>query len=364
MPKSDKVDATFLWLALRSRYARIQFLAATGGAMKGEISEEALLRIKVPLPSLQQQHAIVQRWAESQRQARSAEERAENVKQAVANHFFESLGLRRTEDSTSSASFAVPWDGLERWSVSYNQAARRAIQFESGRYPVLALGSFVTLVQYGTSQKPNASGRGVPILRMNNIVYGILDTSNLKHVELSDAERSRLVLRDGDILFNRTNSKELVGKCAVFHEQGDFVFASYLIRVRTTPEVDPDYVAFVLNSAVGRSQIDALSRQIIGQANVNTAELRSLRIPLPPFDVQCAIVERVAEARKAIIRERDDAARTVKIAEVQVEEMILGKAPPSELVAAESDSGGHPVESNTYTEPFPSKLSPRNPSLR
>ena len=68
---------------------------------------------------------------------------------------------------------------------------------------------------------------------MGNIVNGILDLSDLKHIELSKNEHVKLLLRKGDILFNRTNSKELVGKCAVFNEKGDYVFASYLIRIRT-----------------------------------------------------------------------------------------------------------------------------------
>lgn len=121
------------------------------------------------------------------------------------------------------------------------------------------------MVQYGTSEKANTKGEGIPILRMNNIVDGVLDRRDLKHVRLSMKERARLLLQDGDILFNRTNSKELVGKCAVFHEVGDYVFASYLIRLRpVATKVLPDFLAYVVNSAVGRSQIDALSRQIIG----------------------------------------------------------------------------------------------------
>ena len=76
---------------------------------------------------------------------------------------------------------------------------------------------------------------------------------------------------EGDILINRTNSKELVGKCGVFQAEGEYVFASYLIRVRVdNSRVLPEYLAYAINSPLGRQQVDALSRQIIGQANINS----------------------------------------------------------------------------------------------
>jgi type I restriction enzyme S subunit len=117
----------------------------------------------------------------------------------------------------------------------------------------------------------------------------------------------------------------LVGKCAVFHEQGDYVFASYLIRVRTeSTKANPDYVSFVINSRIGRQQIDALSRQIIGQANVNSVELRSLQIPLPPLEIQQAILEKVHTSRAEIAQQREQAAHIRKEADMEVEALILG----------------------------------------
>ncbi len=160
---------------------------------------------------------------------------------------------------------------------------------------------------------------------MNNIVNGELDLSNLKHLQLSHQEIEKLLLKEGDIIFNRTNSKELVGKCAVFHVEGDYVFASYLIRVRIDPEkADPDFVCYVINSLIGRQQIDALSRQIIGQANINSKELRDLKIPLPPLLVQGRIMHRVATGRLEIAREIERAERIESNIDAKLEALILG----------------------------------------
>ena len=108
----------------------------------------------------------------------------------------------------------------------------------------------------------------------------------------------RIKLASEDILFNRTNSKELVGKCAVFRESGDWVFASYLIRIRTDQSrLLPQFASDFLASGIGRLQIDCFSRQIIGMTNINAEEIRQLRLPLPPISEQEKLVATMDTAR-------------------------------------------------------------------
>ena len=98
-----------------------------------------------------------------------------------------------------------------------------------------------------------------------------------------------------------------------------------MIRVRTyAAKADPDFIAYAINSPLGRQQIDALSRQIIGQANINSEELRSLQIPLPPLDVRRNIMRRVAEGRADIAREREAAQQRARDIEEEIEALILG----------------------------------------
>src|SRR5436305_249946 len=88
-----------------------------------------------------------------------------------------------------------------------------------------------------------------PILRMGNIQNGRLNLRDLKYLHLNDDERAKLLLAKGDILVNRTNSAELVGKCAVFDMEGDYGFASYLIRLRLDMKrADSNLVAIYINS--------------------------------------------------------------------------------------------------------------------
>src|SRR5574341_1347298 len=145
---------------------------------------------------------------------------------------------------------------------------------------------------------------------MNNLQDDGWNLSDLKYIELPPNEAERYRLEPDDILFNRTNSKELVGKCAVFREEGHWVFASYLIRISLDQtKASPDFVALFLNTRAGRAQIDRLSRQIIGMSNINAQEIRELQIPLPPLDIQSELVTHMQaahESRRAKLAEADN----------------------------------------------------------
>src|SRR4051812_40684806 len=101
------------------------------------------------------------------------------------------------------------------------------------RYPIVPLGEIITETQYGTAEAANGSDCGLPILRMNNITEdGYWDLSDLKWIDLDEREYTKWTVRRGDLLFNRTNSRELVGKTAVWDRDDLFAFAGYLVRVR------------------------------------------------------------------------------------------------------------------------------------
>jgi type I restriction enzyme, S subunit len=148
---------------------------------------------------------------------------------------------------------------------------------------------------YGTSQKADLNSSHVPVLRMNNIYEGAVVLDDLKYVSPNLKDLPRLYLEEGDILFNRTNSYELVGKSGVFKEQSKrYTFASYLIRISLPKSIAPDYINFFINSKVGReTQLEPGIIQQNGQANFNGTKLKNILIPLPPLPEQAAIVAQV-----------------------------------------------------------------------
>lgn len=149
---------------------------------------------------------------------------------------------------------------------------------------------------YGSSAKTSDDAQGVPVLRMGNIQDGSLDLGNLKYLPSHHDEFPKLFLQRGDLLFNRTNSAELVGKSAVYMgNPSPCSYASYLVALRLLPECDPKYLCFFLNSHFGRSWIRSVVSQQVGQANVNSTKLRALQFPLAPLNEQRRIVAKIDE---------------------------------------------------------------------
>ena len=161
-------------------------------------------------------------------------------------------------------------------------------------WPETNLGSVVFETQYGLSNAPSQTGR-YPILRMSNLANNRAIEEDLKYVDLSDAEFETYRLRLGDVLFNRTNSHDLVGRTGVYTLSGDHVFASYLVRIKTDPgRLNPHFLSVFLNSSAGRNRVMEFATRGVSQTNVNASNLRKLRIPLPPTPVQGTLMARLA----------------------------------------------------------------------
>ncbi|WP_284653507.1 restriction endonuclease subunit S [Flavobacterium terrisoli] len=156
---------------------------------------------------------------------------------------------------------------------------------------------FVKLMAYGTSQKTHDFSDQAPVLRMGNITSdGGIIYSNLKYINLNHKDLPKLYLEEGDIVFNRTNSYELVGKSAVFHRQEKkYTLASYLIKISLFDKyVNPDYINIYLNSPIcRRTQIEPNIISQTNQANFSGSKLKKILVPFPPKSEQDEIVKKV-----------------------------------------------------------------------
>lgn len=170
--------------------------------------------------------------------------------------------------------------------------------------PVGALGDLLDSAQYGTSEKSGATGE-YPVLRMNNITYqGQMDLTDLKFMDLPDDKVDRFTVAAGDILFNRTNSAELVGKTAVYRGSEKLAYAGYLVRLRATSGNSPEYISAFLNSAYGKTVLRGMCKSIVGMANINAREVQSIRMMQPPSKLQEQFADRVnaIEDQKSVQR--------------------------------------------------------------
>ncbi len=195
--------------------------------------------------------------------------------------------------------------------------------------------------RYGSSSKTNDDNTGIPVLRMGNIQDGKLDYGNLKYLPVDHKEFPELLLNDGDLLFNRTNSAELVGKTAIYRDIGKPVsYASYLISVTFSECFLPEIAAHYINSVLGKKWLAEVMNQTAGQANVNGTKLGALAIPLPSEAEQKALIEAVTVEFDAIDRQIQATELGLKQSEAQ-RKNILKSAFSGQLV--EQDPNDEPA---------------------
>ena len=170
------------------------------------------------------------------------------------------------------------------------------------------IGNCLVNAQYGISISMNEEGIGYPIYRMNEIHSMMCDLEVDKHAEISNAELTTFELNNRDVLFNRTNSFEWVGRTGVYRKLDDrkFVFASYLVRfIPDESKIMPEYLAAFLNTKAGIVDIKRRARQSINQTNVNPEEVKAIEIPLLSIPFQRLVKDCFDQAHSLIIKSKE-----------------------------------------------------------
>lgn len=266
-PVPARIDRDFLAWYLRSP----QFLEFAAGCTRGanlpRIAMSELWDHRVPVPPLEEQKRVVGRILECVvRIAEMRTLRAEADREALA---------------LLPSSLAAVFNDL------------------LGKHETVQIGDVLADAKYGTSKKCDGNADGTPVLRIPNVAGGRINIDDLKYCHLERDERLRMALQQADILIVRTNgSPEFVGRCAVYDLAPDveMAYASYLIRLRVdAKKSDPRYLAFFLMSTLGRDAIAAIRRTSAGQYNINSENLRGIKLPLPPLLKQQEIAERLVE---------------------------------------------------------------------
>ncbi|EIA9527432.1 restriction endonuclease subunit S [Escherichia coli] len=251
-PNPETLDKNFLYHFLQKELDKIH--ATTDVVTVKHLSVKKIQDIKIRLPSLKEQKRIatILDKADAIRQKRE-----QAIK--LADNFLRAKFLEM---------FGTPANNIHR-------------------FPKGTIRDLVDSVNYGTSAKASIDSGEYPILRMGNITYqGRWDFTDLKYLDLSVKEKDKYLVKEGDLLFNRTNSKELVGKTAVYEEDRPMAFAGYLIRVRPNSIGNNYYISGYLNSIHGKITLMNMCKSIVGMANINAQELQNIEILIPPKHLQ------------------------------------------------------------------------------
>jgi type I restriction enzyme, S subunit len=346
LPDPSLIDQKFLFMFLLWDKELIKEDQGTGTTMI-HVSKGSMEDRDIQIPLLPVQHRIVNKLEQLFRRSHTASDELSRVPELVERYKRAILEAAFTGELT--ADWRTARDLIHKGAKDELICSRIACNTGKTK-PAAAPGwkpeivlplswtwasvdQISTLIQYGSSAKTTeAEDNGVPVLRMGNISNGKLDYKNLKFLPKNHQEFPDLLLKDGDVLFNRTNSAELVGKTAVYRDAGQLTsFASYLIRVRVTGYV-PELLSAYLNSPFGKEWVRSVVNQQVGQANVNGTKLRELAVPLMTMEEQKQIWSRVNKAFAMIERIAAEAARAMQLLE-RLDRAALSKAFQGKLVS-------------------------------
>jgi len=334
--RPESIDSDYLFWFLRSPEGQRRILEHFRGSAQGGITQEFAAGTLVPVAPPAMQRAIAAVLAAANERSSSAIERLAEARLAVERARRAILAAACSGRLTRDWREQHPHAKSVQTSIAARTSKRRRARSEQTvelpipelpqTYIRATVGACAEIIEYGTSEPCQADlPGGIPVLRMGNIQEGFLDLRNLKYRGL-DSELKRLILSDGDLLFNRTNSPELVGKSAVFHETRPMSFASYLIRVRFRKDLaEPDYANYWINSAWGREWARLAKTDGVSQSNINGSKLSMMPLPLAPIEEQGVIVQRASLLLSRVddLDQRlDDIAQQV----TGVREAILGQA--------------------------------------
>jgi type I restriction enzyme S subunit len=245
---NESLDSVYGFFALK--HFTPQIISRGRGATFVEINKEIFTSFRIPIPPLTEQKRIAAILSKADRLRR-----LHRYARKLSDTFLQSVFLEM---------FGDPILNPKGWEV-------------------VRIGDVVSSSQYGTSQRSNIEMIGYPIIGMGNITEnGKLDLSSLAYVDLSPTEFGKLKLEKGDVIFNRTNSTELVGKTTLWSIDIDAVLASYLVKIRLTDEILPTYFVGMLNTSSYKQLFQLRCRKAVGQSNISPTLLKEFDIPLPP----------------------------------------------------------------------------------
>lgn len=248
---SQNIYNRYLYHFLKSKTSYLNSLGR--GATFKEISKSIVENIEIPLPSLDEQRKIA----------------------AVLDKVSDLIAKRRQQ--LDKLDLLVKARFVEMFGT-----------FPANEHDWL-VGTIRDVIQearYGSS-RPAVEGGQYLYLRMNNITYsGELDLTDIKQIDVPESELPKCTVKRGDVLFNRTNSKELVGKTCVYDRDEMMVLAGFVIRVRVNDRVLSEFLSAFLNTDFSKQMLLGMCKTAIGQANINAQEMQNIGIYIPPVDLQ------------------------------------------------------------------------------
>ncbi|EOU1648718.1 MAG: restriction endonuclease subunit S [Clostridium perfringens] len=261
---NEKIDTNYLYYFLKSQKDKISNIGR--GVAQNNINMSILRDIKVPIPDKNVQLKISEVLDNAQVLIDKRKKQIEELDLLVKSKFIEMFG--------------DPVLNSKGW--------------QKGK-----IADIIVKTQYGTSNKADEFNGDFKVLRMNNITYdGNWDFTSIKYVNLDDKEQKKYLVYKGEVLFNRTNSKELVGKTAVYKEDEPMAYAGYLVKAIPNERANGEFISAYMNTKYVKDKLLNMAKNIVGMANINAEEFKKIDVYIPPIELQNQFADFVKQVDK------------------------------------------------------------------
>lgn len=311
LKNNNQIDKTFLVYALTELSERISNLGK--GVAQKNINISILKEVEIPLPPLEEQKQIAEKLDKLFDQIESIKKSTERIPELLKNFRQQILTYAVTGKLTEDYCNSFCYMDLQEIILQLKEQRINKLSIKSAKeklekiysddnssldFPIpkqwisVNIDKVCDSFTYGTSAKSENEGK-YPVIRMGNIQNGKLDWSDLKYTS-DESEYMKYKLNIGDILFNRTNSPELVGKTTIYDGNRAACYAGYIIKIDPYRKyVNPYYLNIVLNSQYAKRWCWENKTDGVSQSNINAQKLSKFTIPYPSLSEQEEIVNRV-----------------------------------------------------------------------
>jgi type I restriction enzyme S subunit len=288
---------------LSSRICLDQFLQRSSGGNYPAITPDQLDKLLIPFPNTKIQHILSSKLELARNQRFSNLAQTDELLKGIDEFVLETIGVHVT-DGPKKRIFAIPLKAArDRFDADFNSPRFKTIRIalESGPCPSKQLKELCIRMQSGFAAGKQDQAfdfeQGVPHLRpLNFNIYGEISLEGTKFVPKQAIQDSDLCKR-GEVLFNNTNSTELVGKSAVFELTQDCACSNHVTRLEVEASMNPHYLAAVLNALRRLGYLGMLSTNFNNQAGINIETLGNLKVPCPTIEKQDTIAQEINHRR-------------------------------------------------------------------
>ena len=311
---TQRIDPGYLVLVLRTQEFLAQLVgSASGNTTKRRIRPSFFESLRIPLPPLSEQRAIVASYRATLGRAEELEREAKEIETKAAEAFETALGFDPPKPLPDRPIFVASFKGLDRWSHEGILRAALHLEEKEPKFPIVELGT-VGKVSYGLQKSPaNRPGTHPrPYLRVANVQRSRLDLAEIKMINVPDEDMPKYRLEDSDVLLCEGNSAELVGRGAIWrNEISHCVHQNHILRARMdTSKVSPEFVLSVINSAYGQAYFRSKAKHTTNLASINSKEVSRFPLPFPPLSDQQSLIDNLFSGHREAERLHKEATAT------------------------------------------------------